>query len=254
MINTLKFEKYKYPITLCLLSQLVIILIFFIEFKTNVTLRFKLSRFIPTIFTIIILLLYKKKEGKNLKWVDFNIVSFINVTISLLVFLFLWIYIREGSSTYFFKKLFIIPFAVGTLFPITVGIFLEKSSTGLKLKRLLSVLLFVWTIYKLFTSFSNSEESETKNNGIDTDGDGVSDTFDTNGDGVIDTSYVDTDGDGISDTIAKDSDGDGLVDTVYSDSNGDGKIDSFIKDTDGDGISDIGIIDTDGDGRPDRLV
>lgn len=187
-----------------------------------------------------------------MKWSDFNIVSLINVIISCVILLIWGVLFYDVDENYIL--FFILTFVINIIPTVIVGIFLEKGPLGLKLKRLLSVILFVWAIYKLFTSFSNSDESETKNNGVDTDGDGVSDTFDTNGDGVMDTSYVDTDGDGVSDTISKDSDGDGLVDTVYSDSNGDGKIDSFVKDTDGDGISNIGIIDSDGDGRTDKLV
>jgi hypothetical protein len=253
MINTIKFEKYKYPIILGLLSQLLIILVSIISSKIigeedsiGVTL------FTPSVLTIIILFLFKKKEVNYLKWYDFNVVSLINVIISSVILL-LWVVLFYDLDEKYFL-FFIFSFVINLIPTVIVGIFLEKGPIGLKLKRLLSVILFVWAIYKLFTSFSNSDESETKSNGVDTDGDGVSDTFDTNGDGVMDTSYVDTDGDGISDTIAMDSDGDGLVDTVFSDSNGDGKIDSFIKDTDRDGISDIVVIDTDGDRRLDKLV
>ena len=253
MINTIKFEKYKYPIILGLLSQLLIILVSIISSKIigeedsiGVTL------FTPSVLTIVILFLFKKKEGNYLKWYDFNIVSLINVIISSVILLLWGILFYDLDENYFL--FFILTFVINLIPTVIVGIFLEKGPIGLKIKRLLSVLLFVWAIYKLITSFTDSEESETKSNGVDTDGDGINDSFDTDGDGVIDTSYIDTDGDGVLDTIAMDSDGDGLVDTVYSDSNGDGKIDSFIKDTDGDGISDIGVIDTDGNGRPDRLI
>ena len=253
MINTIKFEKYKYPITLGLISQLIIILFSFISSKfLGDEDSMNLTFFLPSILIIITLFLFKNKEGDYLKWSDFNIVSLINIIISCVILLIWGVLFYDVDENYFL--FFILTFVINIIPTVIVGIFLEKGPIGLKLKRLLSVLLFVWAIYKLITSFTDSEESETKSNGVDTDGDGINDSFDTDGDGVIDTSYIDTDGDGVLDTIAMDSDGDGLVDTVYSDSNGDGKIDSFIKDTDGDGISDIGVIDTDGNGRHDRLI
>jgi hypothetical protein len=137
--------------------------------------------------------------------------------------LYLWIFFG------FFNNLII-----GMLSSIISGIFFERSPVKKKLKRLLSILLFVWALYKIVKSFIGEDE-ESEGFGIDTDGDGINDSFDTDGDGKIDQVFLDTDGDGISDTVAMDTDGDGLIDTVASDTDSDGKIDTIISDTDGDG-------------------
>ncbi len=147
------------------------------------------------------------------------------------------------------------PFLISLLFFFIIssitGIFLEKSSYKVKFKRLLSVILFIWAIYKIITSFTSKDDESTY--GIDTDGDGVKDSFDTDGDGLIDTVYTDRDGDGVLDTVSMDTDGDGLVDTVASDLSGDGKIDTILKDTNRDGLVDVRLKDSDGDGKIDSL-
>ena len=112
---------------------------------------------------------------------------------------------------------------------------------------------------------------------IDTDGDGIPDTFapgmiDTDGDGFPDSfpeGWVDTDDDGIPDGFPAgwvDTDGDGIPDDYPPgsfDMDGDGIPDSFPYgwvDNDGDGIPDgypgedySPLIDTDGDGEPDSF-
>jgi hypothetical protein len=138
--------------------------------------------------------------------------------------------------------LYLIIVIITSLLSVIFGIFFEKTSVKIKLKRLISVIFFVWALYKLITSFSSSKEEEVG--------------FDTDGDGKIDTTFVDTDGDGIAETIAQDTDGDGIIDKISSDTDGDGLIDTVVADTDGDGLSDTIIkdIDVDGDGNSDFRV
>ena len=128
------------------------------------------------------------------------------------------------------------------LLSVIFGIFFEKTSVKIKLKRLLSIIFFVWALYKLITSFSSSKEEEVG--------------FDTDGDGKIDTTFIDTDGDGISETIVQDTDGDGIIDKISSDTDGDGLIDTVVADTDGDGLADTIIkdVDLDGDGKSDFRI
>ena len=132
---------------------------------------------------------------------------------------------------------------------IILGIFFEKSSFKTKMKNLFSLILFVWALYKIYDNLVNGD----KPRGIDTDGDGILDSFDTDGDGNIDTVYQDLDGDGQFDSIAMDTDGDGIIDTVAGDTSGDGNIDTILSDTDGDGIADVRIKDRNGDGKMDGL-
>lgn len=119
---------------------------------------------------------------------------------------------------------------------IILGIFFEKSSFKRKMKNLLSVVLFVWAIYKIYDDLANGNNDSE---GYDTNGDGISDSFDMDGDGNIDTVFVDTDGDGVFETIARDTTGDGIIDAVVSDVDGDGIIDTILKDKNGDGIVDV---------------
>jgi hypothetical protein len=61
---------------------------------------------------------------------------------------------------------------------------------------------------------------------------------------------VDSDGNGIVDTYEYDDNGDGVADYVEIDVDEDGQIDAAIVDDDFDGIFDTAISDTDGDGEP----
>jgi len=83
----------------------------------------------------------------------------------------------------------------------------------------------------------------------DTDNDGLHDPYDDNNGGVLLTSR-DTDSDGLEDTRDLDSDNDGVPDLTESggtDTNGDGKVDSTT-DTDSDGLADV--VDPDNGGTP----
>lgn len=92
---------------------------------------------------------------------------------------------------------------------------------------------------------------------LDTDGDGIQNSYDTDsdGDGILDSvegGTIDTDGDGILDFMDNDDDNDGIptIDETNTDLDGDGTVNYLDLDSDGDSISDNieGIIDTDGDG------
>ena len=258
MFQNFKLEKYKYPIILGLKLQIIIYIVSYILLRITPKIGEEILVFmilIQSISVITSLILFKNKVSDDLKWFDFNVVSIVIGTIfSTFSYLVVISPIEVYGSYNNFLLSFIGIMLIIILPSIIVGIFLEKGPTGLKIKRLISVLLFIWTIYKLYTSFSNSKDSKSQSGSVDTDGDGVKDMFDTNGDGIMDSSLIDLDGDGIKDTIAKDFNGDGLIDSVYSDTNHDGKIDSFIKDTDGDGFTDLGAVDTDGNGKPDKLI
>ncbi|PKH88521.1 Ig-like domain-containing protein, partial [Colwellia sp. Bg11-28] len=112
---------------------------------------------------------------------------------------------------------------------------------------------------------------ESGSSGIDTDSDGIDDSYDIdiiggndiNGDGIDDAaSALNSDDDDHGDYLDLDSDNDGIPDTLEattsSDSDGDGIDDTYDinitggNDRNNDGIDDAVIpLDTDGDGRPD---
>tara|TARA_B110000902_G_C14136498_1_gene524063 strand:- start:139 stop:1002 length:864 start_codon:yes stop_codon:yes gene_type:complete len=186
----------------------------------------------------------------NYTWSGFNKTGSI---ISLFYFLYSYILYLIFDISFFSERLLFFLFMY-TITTAISGIFLEKTSYKIKFKRLLGVILFVWAIYKLITSFTSNSEKEPY--GVDTDGDGIKDSFDTDGDGVIDTVMSDTDGDGVFDTVMQDTDGDGLIDRISSDTDGDGILDTVIADTDGDGLADTIIkdVDLDGDGKSDFRI
>ena len=116
----------------------------------------------------------------------------------------------------------------GIFYVIVAGIFFEKSTVKVKFKKLLSLILFFWAIYNIIQSFTKNDSQGS----IDTDGDGVDDSFDTDGDGIVDTQFIDSDGDGINDMVAFDINKDGKMDTVGVDTNRNGKIDTIITNLD----------------------
>lgn len=248
--------KLKNPIRLIGISQLLYLVMclgmFYFEITPDIYIIFMILG--TWIFNLPSIISARNQDPEGIKWKDLNIISLINSLISGLICFVCLIYLEMGNPDPSWVA-FLLPFVIGMIVSSIISIFLEKGPIKQKIKRLISVILFVWALYKIVTSFIDGEsDEEPTSGGVDTDGDGVADSFDMDGDGEIDTSFIDTDGDGISDTIAMDTDGDGVIDTVYSDTDGDGKIDSFIKDRNSDGIVDSGFLDTDGDGRPDKLV
>jgi hypothetical protein len=96
---------------------------------------------------------------------------------------------------------------------------------------------------------------ESGASGIDTDSDGIDDTYDVDEVGGGDINH-----DGVADSaLLRDSDGDGLADSQDVDSDNDGILDSFegtptlLTDTDGDGIPDVRDLDSDDDGLADVI-
>ena len=96
---------------------------------------------------------------------------------------------------------------------------------------------------------------------LDTDGDGIQNSYDLDSDGdtIPDATETasDTDADGIFDFLDLDSDGDGIPDQTEGivDTDGDGLPNYLDLDSDSDTISDTieGVVDTDGDGTPNYL-
>ncbi len=74
----------------------------------------------------------------------------------------------------------------------------------------------------------------------------------------IDGQWVDTDGDGIYDSFLTDMDGDGIYESLLTDSDGDGIYESLFTDSDGDGVFDTLAMDletdVDGDGVTDFII
>lgn len=255
-----KIIKLPNPLKVIGITQLTFIILSVILYQLHlsdiidISIYGSFAIFSPFLFNLPSIILSKRNDPDGIKWKDLNIISLINILISSIVTM-VSIVVFETLDPDPIWLAFVLVFGIGMVVSTIISIFLEKGPVKQKIKRLISVILFVWAVYKIITNLLEGESDEDSlEGGIDTDGDGIADTFDTDGDGIADTSFIDTDGDGISDTLAIDTDGDGLIDTVYSDTDGDGRIDSFLKDVDGDGIADSGIIDTDGDGIPDKVV
>ena len=193
--------------------------------------------------------LFRYKSGIILSWIGYikigSLISFFNNIFYILPVILFRIAGSEGIAF----LILIMPF-IGIIFSVIAGIFFEKSPLKTKLKRLLSIILFVWAIYNLFQSLLNKKDDSY---GIDSDGDGIEDSFDTDGDGKIDTLFIDSDKDGISDMIAYDTDHDGIIDTVAVDSDHNGRIDTIIADTNQDGIANVVINDINEDGKADKI-
>ena len=90
---------------------------------------------------------------------------------------------------------------------------------------------------------------------IDSDNDGVPDTFyyDDDGDGIVDSVIIDKNQNGKPEIFGVDTNKDGRPDIIGNDKDEDGIIDAWIVDKDFDGKPDVIGIDTDGDGKPDKF-
>jgi nitrogen fixation/metabolism regulation signal transduction histidine kinase len=222
--------------------------------------------FIAPVFSIIIgLSIIRYYYKLNFTWANYNKIGavltlFVSILFSISLVVFLDVFENDFTINDLIDKTGMVVFEILlvsfiayiplVLISIITGVFLEKSSYKIKLKRLLSIIFIVWALYKLFSSFN----SEKKSYGVDTDGDGIKDAFDTNGDGLIDTIKFDSNGDGILDTAFSDLNGDGLIDTIASDTNGDGLIDTIVSDMNGDGRIDTIIKDVNSDGVADIII
>ena len=88
----------------------------------------------------------------NYTWSGFNKTGSI---ISLFYFLYSFILFLIFDIDFFYERLLFFLFMY-TITTAISGIFLEKTSYKIKFKRLLGVILFVWAIYKLITSFTSN--------------------------------------------------------------------------------------------------
>ena len=102
---------------------------------------------------------------------------------------------------------------------------------------------------------SNNKKIDKVVKKVDSDKDGIPDTFyyDDNGDGNLDTVVKDKNQNGKPEIIGVDTNKDGKPDVIAFDKNEDGTIDIWYVDKDFDGKSDVKGIDTDGDGKPDKF-
>lgn len=257
VMYSLKFSAFIYSF---------ILIFYLLNILIKLPKSYDLIYFIAPIISIISgLTLIRYYYKLNFTWANYNkIGAVLSLFVSILFSISLVVFLDVNKSHYTINDLIdktgmvvfeillvsfvsYIPFV---LISIITGVFLEKSSYKIKLKRLLSIIFIVWALYKLFSSFN----SEKKSYGVDTDGDGIKDAFDTNGDGLIDTIKFDSNGDGILDTAFSDLNGDGLIDTIASDTNGDGLIDTIVSDMNGDGRIDTIIKDVNNDGVADIII
>lgn len=248
VMYSLKFSSFVYSFILifCLLNTLV-------ELPKIFTIIYFIAPIISIISGLTLIRYYYKL---NFTWVNYNKIGAV-LTLFVSIFFSISLEVLDVNNNHYTindlidktGEVFVI-YIFLVLISIITGIFLEKSSYLIKLKRLLSIIFIVWSLYKLFSSFNSGKKSY----GVDTDGDGIKDAFDTNGDGLIDTIKFDSNGDGILDKALSDLNGDGLIDTVASDTNGDGIFDTFLSDSNGDGSIDTIASDMNGDGRIDTII
>jgi len=239
----------KFSLLTLLFTFFPLLLISFISRDKTVVVYMMLFNF-ASIATAFYLFKYKSKI--ILTWPGFIKLGALISVLNALCFLIPG-FLFGFNTDRLFGDVLIINSILGILFSIIAGIFFENSPMKTKLKRLVSVVLFVWAIYNFIQRFLGSDKSDNESYSIDSDGDGVADSFDTDGDGKVDTMFIDSDGDGTNDMIAYDTDHDGIIDTVAADTDNDGRIDSVLADTDKDGRADIAINDLDSDGKADSI-
>jgi hypothetical protein len=189
--------------------------------------------FVVLLSITIAFYLYRYKSQVVLTWVGFikigGLISLFNLVLfSVFTFIFKGLD-QTGDQTAYTL--------LGIIYSVIAGIFFEKSPIKVKLKRILSIVLFVWALYNIITSFLNNDSESS----LDTNGDGIKDSFDTNGDGMVDTIFIDSDGDGINDMVAMDANHDGIIDTIAAD-------------TDRDGTFDTAFLDRNENGQIDKII
>ena len=246
--SNVKFST-KFSLLTLLFSFLPLLVINFISADKTVVVYMMLLNFASITAAFY---LFKYKSQIILTWIGFiklgSLISLLNGLYFLVPgFLF------SFNSDRLFGDVLVINSILGVLFSIIACIFFENSPMKTKIKRLVSVVLFVWAIYNVIQRFLSSDKSGNESYGIDSDGDGVADSFDTDGDGKIDTMLIDSDRDGVNDMVAYDTDHDGIIDTVAADTDHDGRIDSVLADTNKDGRADIALNDLDSDGKTDTI-
>ena len=198
-----------------------------VETKKYETTIISISWLSSWLFITVAFYLYRFKSEVILTWFGFiKLGSLVGLFNCIIFSTFLTVFRLVGGGVAFGVNIFF--FLLAIAYSVIVGIFFEKASFKSKIKRLVTVVIFVWGIYIFIRRLMDSSKSGGESYGVDTDGDGIKDSFDTNGDGMIDTKFIDSDGDGISDMIAMDTNKDGTIDTVALDINRDGKIDSII--------------------------
>lgn len=241
-----KLIKLQNPLKVIGISQSLYLVISLVMFYsgTDEEIYIPFLIFSTWIFNLPSIISARKEDPEGIKWKDLNIISLINSLISGLICFVCFEYLGMADVEQSWVS-FVFPFVSGMLVSSIISIFLEKGPIKHKIKRLISIILFVWALYEIVTNLLKGESNDEEEVG-----------FDTDGDGKIDTTFVDTDGDGIVDTIGQDTDGDGIIDKISSDTDGDGLIDTVVADTDGDGFTDTIIkdIDVDGDGKSDFRI
>ena len=227
--NNLKFStKFSF---LTLLFSLIPLL--YIKLTSGYSSAMNFMMFANLISISYAFYLFRYKSGIVLSWIGYikigSLISFFNNIYYILPVIVFRIAGSEGIAF----LIFIMPF-IGIIFSVIAGIFFEKSPLKTKLKRLISIILFVWAIYNLFQSLLNKKDNSY---GIDSDGDGIKDSFDTDGDGKIDCDVCDTSGemecpecsgsgeieDGGDMVICEECDGNGVV--SCEECGGDGRMD-----------------------------
>jgi len=167
--------------------------------------------------------LYRYKSNIVLTWV-----GYIKVGASFSFFYILFVTVLGMFFKFYGESGFqIILLLFAIFYSVVLGIFFEDSPVKVKIKKIVSLILFVWAIYNIIRYFTSDDAKGS----LDTNGDGEDDSFDTDGDGIVDTVFIDSDGDGINDMVALDTNHDGKIDTVALDTDHDGKIDMVAADT-----------------------